>query len=66
MFDKYPKKISSGLLPELLGKWYTRPVVNSSNTDHCDENAASHSSENTAMADQSTITATSGSQEPWS
>ena len=54
---------SSSFLRELLGKWYTRPVVNSTNTDHRDENSASQSSENTAMGDQSTIATTSSSQE---
>ena len=53
----------SSLLPELLGKWYTQPVVNSTNTDHRDENFASQSSENIAMANQSTIATTSSSQE---
>ena len=62
MFGEGQKFFSSSLLPELLGKWYTRPVVNSTNTDHCDENSASPSSENTAMADQSTIATTSTSQ----
>ena len=52
----------SSLLPELLGKWYTRAVV-TSNTDHCDENAASDSNDNTAIANQTTINSTSGSQE---
>ena len=28
------------LLPELLGNWYTRPVVKSSNTSHSDENTS--------------------------
>ena len=34
-----------------------------SNTDHCDENAASDSNDNTAIANQTTVNSTSGSQE---
>ena len=62
MFGEGQNFFSSSLLPELLGKWYTRLVVNSTNIDHRNENSASQSRENTAMANQSTIATTSSSQ----
>ena len=49
---------TTSLLPELVGKWYTRPVMNSSNSD---ANATSQPIED--ATNQSDATATSGSKD---